>query len=252
MKFNLISDIHADFDMATTLHLEGGDTLLIAGDLCEVGAMQNHNLLKKLKEEFKKYDKVISVMGNHEHYNGNFNTSAELYLEFLPDVTLLDNTWITLSSDAMMFGATLWSDTSTNPCINILARIWSDYKHIMLNDDNFTINQSQREYEFSLYCLKEGLKKYSDKKIIIMTHFAPSSLSVSDRWKGNDCNIFFHSALEELILDNPNIVVWCHGHMHNRSDYMIGNCRVMCNPRGYITSYGVEETGFDNNFSFEL
>ena len=27
--------------------------------------------------------------------------------------------------------------------------------------------------------------------------------------------------------------LWIHGHMHNRSDYMIGDTRIVCNPRGY-------------------
>ena len=35
------------------------------------------------------------------------------------------------------------------------------------------------------------------------------------------------------IMDNPNIKLWIHGHVHNNFDYMIGDTRVICNPRGY-------------------
>jgi hypothetical protein len=28
--------------------------------------------------------------------------------------------------------------------------------------------------------------------------------------------------------------LWTHGHTHDRFDYMIGGCRIVCNPRGYI------------------
>jgi hypothetical protein len=43
----------------------------------------------------------------------------------------------------------------------------------------------------------------------------------------------YASDLSELILDNPQIVLWTHGHMHDPSDYMVGSTRVVCNPRGY-------------------
>jgi hypothetical protein len=42
------------------------------------------------------------------------------------------------------------------------------------------------------------------------------------------------SNLEEFILDHPQIRLWTHGHMHDPSDYMIGETRVVCNPRGYV------------------
>ena len=44
----------------------------------------------------------------------------------------------------------------------------------------------------------------------------------------------FASNLSEFIMDRPQIKVWQHGHMHNVSDYMMGETRVVCNPRGYI------------------
>lgn len=30
-----------------------------------------------------------------------------------------------------------------------------------------------------------------------------------------------------------NVKLWVHGHMHNASDYVIGDTRVVCNPKGY-------------------
>jgi hypothetical protein len=44
----------------------------------------------------------------------------------------------------------------------------------------------------------------------------------------------FHSDLSDFILDRPHIKLWTHGHMHNTSDYLVGNTRVVCNPRGYV------------------
>jgi hypothetical protein len=28
--------------------------------------------------------------------------------------------------------------------------------------------------------------------------------------------------------------LWVHGHVHAKNDYIVGNCRVVSNPRGYI------------------
>jgi Icc-related predicted phosphoesterase len=73
------------------------------------------------------------------------------------------------------------------------------------------------------------------KKYVVVTHHAPSSESIAECYKGDKLmNGAFHSDLSEFILDRPQIKLWTHGHMHNVSDYVIGNTRVVCNPRGYI------------------
>jgi Icc-related predicted phosphoesterase len=69
---------------------------------------------------------------------------------------------------------------------------------------------------------------------IVVTHMAPSFLSVHEKYK-NDMNIngSYASDLSELILDTkPEL--WFHGHMHDSFDYTIGNTRILCNPRGYV------------------
>jgi len=45
-------------------------------------------------------------------------------------------------------------------------------------------------------------------------------------------------------MDRPQIKLWTHGHMHNASDYMIGETRVVCNPRGYV--------GYESTNQFQL
>lgn len=70
---------------------------------------------------------------------------------------------------------------------------------------------------------------------IVVGHHAPSSRSVADWYRADTImNGAFRSELDEFIEDHPQIRLWIHGHMHNDSDYMIGQTRVVCNPRGYI------------------
>ena len=44
----------------------------------------------------------------------------------------------------------------------------------------------------------------------------------------------YSTNLDDFILDRRQIRLWTHGHTHEDFDYMIGGCRVVCNPRGYI------------------
>ena len=44
----------------------------------------------------------------------------------------------------------------------------------------------------------------------------------------------YHNSYEDYIMDHPQIKLWTHGHTHERYDYMIGETRIVCNPRGYI------------------
>jgi Icc-related predicted phosphoesterase len=73
------------------------------------------------------------------------------------------------------------------------------------------------------------------KKFVVAVHHAPSSASVAECYKGDLLmNGNFYTDLSEFIMDRPQIRLWVHGHMHNNSDYKIGETRVVCNPRGYV------------------
>jgi Icc-related predicted phosphoesterase len=72
-------------------------------------------------------------------------------------------------------------------------------------------------------------------KYVVVGHHAPSSQSVADIYRHDTLmNGAFRSDLEEFILDRPQIRLWVHGHMHNNSNYWIGETQVVCNPRGYV------------------
>jgi Icc-related predicted phosphoesterase len=73
------------------------------------------------------------------------------------------------------------------------------------------------------------------KQYVVVTHHAPTPISIAECYKHDTLmNGAFASDLSEFIMDRPQIKLWTHGHMHNVSDYMVGDTRVVCNPRGYI------------------
>jgi len=72
-------------------------------------------------------------------------------------------------------------------------------------------------------------------RYIVVGHHAPSGASVADRYRRDRLmNGAFRSELGEFIQDRPQIRLWLHGHMHNNSDYCIGETQIVCNPRGYV------------------
>jgi hypothetical protein len=79
----------------------------------------------------------------------------------------------------------------------------------------------------------EGMPPW--ESMIVVGHHAPSKASTHPRYIHDTLmNGGYSSELSEFILDRPGIKLWTHGHTHEDFDYMIGECRIVCNPRGYI------------------
>jgi hypothetical protein len=78
---------------------------------------------------------------------------------------------------------------------------------------------------------------------------APSMRSVPEQYADDRISAAYASQLKELAAKAD---LWVHGHMHESSDYLIGKCRVVCNPCGYMTrGGGIENGDFDPNFIAE-
>ena len=73
-----------------------------------------------------------------------------------------------------------------------------------------------------------------DQKFVVVGHHAPSKQSTHPRYADEVImNGGYSTALDEFIMDHPQIKLWTHGHTHEDFDYMVGSTRIVCNPRGY-------------------
>jgi hypothetical protein len=73
------------------------------------------------------------------------------------------------------------------------------------------------------------------EKVIVVGHHTPSHQSCHPRYSHDTImNGGYHTNYEDYIVDHPQIVLWTHGHTHEKYDYMIGETRIICNPRGYV------------------
>lgn len=101
--------------------------------------------------------------------------------------------------------------------------------------------ENKKCFEFIKHMVSE-----TKENVIVVGHHTPSHQSCHPRYKDDTImNGGYHNNYEEYIMDHPNIVLWTHGHTHECYDYMIGETRIICNPRGYV---GHEQISVD----FEL
>ena len=271
MIISLVSDIH--LDVSKHLELPGGDVLIIAGDACEARELvKEHHSTKVLpytggsfpcydffEFECAKYKKVFYVMGNHEHYRGKFwKTKDELERVLPANVTLLENQCEEYEG-VLFVGATLWTDMNKGDPLTLhsIANYMNDYKVITFSYPQYGAYHKMRpmdtvkmHYESKRY-IEEKARAHPDKTIVVITHMGPTHMSINEKYKYESMsNGAYVSDLSELILDNPNIKAWVHGHVHDPVDYMVGNTRVLCNPRGYIPWEA--DNGFIPGFCFEV
>lgn len=269
MKLHLLSDLHLEF---APIDLPGGDVLLLAGDIFVADQVKLNDTLhgEEVKYFFNdacaKYNKVIYIAGNHEHYRGYYNKTHENIRNFLHKndfkVVFLENSCFELNDEYMLFGSTFWTDFNNNDftAVESAKRGMNDFRMISYENENKNGSLSPFDTtEFNLTArnsLKMALEFYSTKKFIVMTHHLPDMLSVDARYGNDPLNYAYaNTGLREFILDNPRIKYWLHGHTHTSRDYIIGDCRVMCNPRGYAKPYRPEECEnilFNVNHTLEI
>lgn len=275
MKLSLVSDLHLDFGGPIPM-LPGGDLLLIAGDTCEARSFDIHQNLSMtemrlradIHDFFKtvsgQYEHVALIMGNHDHYHSKYHQTADHIRKFLPDnVKLLERDCLHLD-DVVVVGTTLWTDLNKGDPITMHAigdpyGGLADFKYITYQEGNnyhkFLARNCIYEHEKSLQYLRAVVTnpENKNKKIVVMTHHAPTSLSIAEEYKRDTVmNGGFYSDLSEFILDHPQINLWVHGHTHHAFDYMLGETRVLCNPYGYHNDQYDEYTGFDPNLKVEI
>ena len=122
-------------------------------------------------------------------------------------------------------------------------RIGSNYRK-MNPDDTLGLHKKSKQF------LLDTLPMFKNQKVWVLTHHAPSYRSVHPKYRNSGiANGAYVSNLDDLIFDHPNIKYFSHGHTHESMDYMIGGCRVICNPRGYYPTEVNPE--FDPNFEVD-
>ena len=261
MKIAVCSDLHLEFGDLELENTDNADVLILGGDIFIASELRDFmyddsdlvSVTATARARAERYvnfvgrcaarfPHVIFIMGNHEHYHGDFATSAKHIREAfnnLSNVYVLDKE-SRIIDGVLFYGGTLWTDmNSEDP--TTMHRI-----RTMMNDFNCVKNTSEEgkrvfmpedavedHYAF-LSGLDAVLEQHSDLPVIVVGHHAPSRASTHPRYKNEIVmNGAYSTNLDNYILDRRQIRLWTHGHTHEDFDYMIGTTRIVCNPRGY-------------------
>ena len=279
MKIAICSDVHLEFGDINLQNTEDAQVLILSGDIMvakDLGAPDPHNFLEgarstRFVDFFKRcsfqFPHVIYVMGNHEHYHGDYATSASkirsmLAANSLDNVRLLDKEMLDIGDSHRFVGGTLWTDMNgeDGATMEHVSRRMNDFQICensaeMVNYRTFDVEDTEHKavkfrtrpatlsprhvVEDHKAMLKFIDEVYTDTPpwitMVVVGHHAPSKGSEHPRYKHDQLmNGAYNSRLEDFILARPGIKLWTHGHTHEDFDYMIGSTRVVCNPRGYI------------------
>ena len=284
MKINVVSDIHLEFGPIEIKNTEGADALILSGDICVANDLNQHdpnrifgdNRSNRYHDFFemccKEYDSVIYVVGNHEHYNGDFKETIprlKEHLCYLDNLIILDKE-VAHINDVTFIGGTLWTDMNKEDGITLyhMSSMMNDFicvsngkiQNGIADEDNKPYYRIKRltpedvveDHKKMLEYIRAEVDGKHDRKFVVVGHHAPCKLSTKPKYRDDTIlNGGYSSDLSDFILDRPQIKLWTHGHTHDNFDYMLGSTRVVCNPRGYI-NYEHQADIFNPNIIFEV
>jgi len=269
MNCSIASDLHLEFGDIDIKNLDAADVLILSGDIfvaADIGRPDPHDILegkrsRQIRDFFSRcsteFPHVIYVMGNHEHYHGDFAATADLIRAMivqggLTNVYLLDSE-VKVIDDVTFIGGTLWTDMNGRDPLTLyhMTSMMNDFRVVKntsravnfrgtdgkfhTRPARFTPNDAADEFDAMKNYISTVVQGRFDEKFVVVGHHAPSRLSVHERYKFDTImNGGYSSDLDEFILDRPQIKLWTHGHTHHSFDYMIGSTQVVCNPRGYV------------------
>jgi len=278
MKIAVASDLHLEFGDLDFDNKDNAEVLILSGDILvakdvtdhdthdimgpEYRSNRYHNFMQRCTERFPH---VIYILGNHEHYHGDFaetTTHLKNKFDYMPNLHILDNEILTVG-DVTFIGGTLWTDMNREDpttlyhmksmmndfrCVTNSNRVvnYKTYEQINGVDNRERPIFRERVGKFSPEDAVDEFRKFTgyiqqivegkfDQKFVVVGHHSPSRLSTHPRYADDTImNGGYSSSLDDYIIDHPQIKLWTHGHTHYPFDYRIGSTRVVCNPRGYI------------------
>lgn len=155
MKIQVVSDIHLEFGPISIENAGDTDVLILSGDICVVKDLADrdtynirgeHDKSNKYHTFFQeccaRFPHVVYVMGNHEHYHGDFNTSARVIrdrLGYLANLHFLEKESVMIN-DVLFIGGTLWTDMNKEDPITLshIRGVMNDYK--IIDDSSEMVN----------------------------------------------------------------------------------------------------------------
>lgn len=238
MRIHLLSDLHNEFGNPYQPAVTDADVTVLAGDIASRGAG-----VAWARDAFS--GTVLYVPGNHEFYKSNMDAMlSDMQAAGDDRVRVLDQDVIVIG-DVRFIAATGWTDfqVAGDPEVAMAFATprMNDYAYISHGDGDFSLLNPQEVRRRALLArawLAEQIAQPFDGKTVVVTHHAPSPRSTPPKYQGHGIVPAFCNDWERLF---DGVDFWLHGHTHHAVSYVVGDTRVISNPKGY----GREMTGFD-------
>jgi predicted phosphodiesterase len=265
MKIKIVSDLHLEFSDITIPNNEGCDVLILSGDIMiaeelydhpetSYGMYSNVNLadlghkqqrVARFRDFLKRvsfqFPHVIYVAGNHEFYHGKWVRTLKVLSDEcskFPNVYFLEAGSKKIN-DVTFIGGTFWTDMNKGDPLTLHAvrDMMNDFRVIKKEEEGYTNlkpHDTVMRHRHMLNYIKTVVAERPDEKFVVVGHHSPSKLSTHEQYKDQYLmNGAYSSDCTDFIMDRPQIKLWTHGHTHHPFDYMVGETRIVCNPRGY-------------------
>lgn len=247
LQIQVLSDLHLNNKGWQAPHAPA-DLVVLAGDIANGTAG-----LQWARQNFEDTP-IVYISGNQEYYGHNADELlAEMHLMARElDIHFLEEEVITFKG-LRILGATLWTDFNLFgfearwlAITNQRANAPLERKDILSNDGVVTPHRKIMWHDRTVAWLTEELNQEFDGKTMVVTHHVPTIRGVPKQYLDDLSSAAFASNLDHLF---PLVDVWVCGHTHTASDFQVGRCRVVINPRGRTLD---GRNGFDPELVIEV
>lgn len=250
MKLHVLSDLHNEFELFEPPKTDA-DVVILAGDI--------HIAKKGISWASYSFPKkpVIYVLGNHEYYGRAYPKHINDLKQLAggTNIHILERDTLTLG-DVTFLGCTLWTNFELfgNPRLSgsEATAVMTDYRKIRVSPQYRKLRSLDTAiiHRQSIDWLSQQITdlKANQQKFVVITHHAPSKQSISKKDKENALSAAYASHLDNFVRDS-GATVWIHGHIHYTQNYLIGQTRIIANPKGYPDELNID---FEPNFTVEV
>lgn len=247
-RIHIVSDLHLSLQDWTPPAVEA-DVTVLAGDIARPDAA--------MRWASQLPPPVLYVPGNHEFYGGKVPEVRAKLAESAAryGIHLLDQ-GEAIVRGVRFLGTTLWTDFELfgighrDTAMERVAAFSYDFTKIRNGDGSrFTPADSIALFREQHAWLNAALSRAFAGPTVVITHHAPSALSVPRRYADALTSAGFASDCSALL---GRQALWVHGHMHETFDYTTQGTRVVCNPRGYFRNGAAENLAFDPTFCVDV
>jgi predicted phosphodiesterase len=234
MKVQIASDLHHEMASGALAHpiqrAADADVLVLAGDIAygtqAIGMYADYVI------------PVIYVHGNHEACGQDYPVLLDDMRRHAKGtaVRFLQNEQVALNG-VRFLGTCMWTDYCFYPldladAMNVIHTSQIERRRTGRMAGRFfqpdDVPSHQRE---TLQWLGARLREPFHGRTVVVTHHAPSGMSIPQKERARVLAAADATNVECLVVRAD---LWIHGHIHASSDYRIGDCRVICNPRGGV------------------